>query len=112
MAGTVKKNFDKSDETMTQIEKVKYDIVEAGSLKLNRATAEPGWKWSLHIGPHAKTERCQMDHIIYMLSGKLVIQDEDGQETSFTAGDVGHIPPGHDAWVGGSDNAVWIDIPH
>lgn len=112
MSNVAKKSFDTPDNTMDQVEKMKMDVVEVGNLKLPRATAEPGWKWSVHIKPVAKTDSCQMDHIIYMISGNLAILDDDGQETDYAAGDVGHIPPGHDGWTIGSKNAVWIDIPH
>jgi quercetin dioxygenase-like cupin family protein len=112
MGNVVKKSFDTPDNTMDQVEKVKYDVVEVGGLKLSRATAEPGWKWSVHIKPVAKTDSCQMDHVIYVVSGSLAIVDDEGQETDYVAGDVGHIPPGHDGWTIGNENAVWIDIPH
>jgi hypothetical protein len=34
----------------------------------------------------------------------------DGTEEEFGPGDVGVIPPGHDAWVVGDEPAVVIDI--
>ncbi len=112
MSDVVKKSFGTPDKTMDQVEKMKMDIVKVGGLELPRATAEPGWKWSVHIKPIAKTDICQIEHIIYMVSGSLAILDNKGQETDFVAGEVGHIPPGHDGWTIGNENAVWIDIPH
>jgi hypothetical protein len=35
---------------------------------------------------------------------------DDGTEMEFGPGDVGNIPPGHDAWVVGNEPAVMIDI--
>jgi uncharacterized cupin superfamily protein len=35
---------------------------------------------------------------------------DDGTEVEYGPGDVGVIPPGHDAWVVGNDPVVVIDI--
>jgi hypothetical protein len=35
---------------------------------------------------------------------------DDGSEAVFGPGDVSHLPPGHDAWVVGSEPVVVIDI--
>jgi hypothetical protein len=46
------KSFENPDETR-HFEKRKFEIVQIGGLTLGRATYEPGWKWSLHVGPLA-----------------------------------------------------------
>jgi hypothetical protein len=33
-----------------------------------------------------------------------------GIEDEFGPGDVGHVPPGHDAWVVGDEPVVYLDI--
>jgi mannose-6-phosphate isomerase-like protein (cupin superfamily) len=35
---------------------------------------------------------------------------EDGSQVEFGPGDVGLIPPGHDAWVVGKEPVVAVDI--
>jgi len=35
---------------------------------------------------------------------------DDGTTADFGPGDISNIPPGHDAWVVGSDPVVIIDI--
>ena len=112
MADISKKTFDAPDSTMDQVEKIKLDIVDAGGIKLVRVTAEPGWKWSVHSKPVQKTDSCQIDHVLYMLSGSVAALDSNGQQTDFNAGDVGHIPPGHDGWTIGDQPAIWLEIPH
>jgi hypothetical protein len=37
---------------------------------------------------------------------------DDGQELDFAAGDIAHIPPGHDGWGVGDEPTVWLEIPH
>ena len=44
------KRFETPDETRTLV-KGKFEIVRLGGMTLGRATYEPGWKWSEHVGP-------------------------------------------------------------
>jgi mannose-6-phosphate isomerase-like protein (cupin superfamily) len=46
----------------------------------------------------------------YFVSGRLKIVMDDGTQNEFGPGDVGAIPPGHDAWVVGNEPVVAIDI--
>lgn len=75
-----------------------------------RGTFEPGWRWSTSIKPIAQTDLCQVDHFLYLVSGVLHVQMADGTERDIVAGDVAHIPPGHDAWVVGDETAVQVDL--
>ena len=36
---------------------------------------------------------------------------DDGSEAEFGPGDVGSIPPGHDAWIVGNEPFICIDFP-
>ena len=45
------------------------------------------------------TESCQVQHVGYVVSGKLHVRHEDGTEDDSATGDVYRIAPGHDAWV-------------
>ena len=110
MAGMTKKSLNKPDETrpfeksMGQLELVTMDGGAVG-----RATFEPGWKWSEHVKPIAKTDSCQAAHMGYFVSGRMKIVMDDGQEMEFGPGDVMVCPPGHDAWTVGNEAAVVID---
>ena len=46
----------------------------------------------------------------YQVSGRLRVVMEDGSEAEFGPGEVGLIPPGHDAWVVGNEPVVMVDI--
>jgi hypothetical protein len=35
---------------------------------------------------------------------------DDGSEDEFGPGDIGYLPPGHDAWVVGDEPVVVIDV--
>ncbi|MBV9492036.1 MAG: cupin domain-containing protein [Verrucomicrobia bacterium] len=109
MATIVKKNFEVPEETRP-IDKGKVEVVDLGSTKAMRVTFEPGWRWSECIKPLAGTESCQVGHLVYVLSGRMVIRMDDGSQTELGPGDVGVIPPGHDAWVTGDEPCVSIDF--
>src|SRR6266550_8710909 len=100
MAGIAKKSFDSPDETRTP-DKTRLDVVDLGTAKAARMTAQPGWRWSECIKPVAKTDSCQSRHVGTVVSGQLGIKHNDGTEIEIGPGDAYVIEPGHDAWVVG-----------
>jgi quercetin dioxygenase-like cupin family protein len=108
MAGLVHKSTDRPDEVRT-VEKGTIALVDLGKGLVGRATFEPGWQWSKHVKPVAGTETCQAAHMGYVVSGRMRVVMEDGEETEFGPGDFMVAPPGHDAWVVGDEPCVAID---
>lgn len=104
-----KKSLNAPDEIRT-FPKGKLELVTVAGVTFGRATFEPGWKWSECVKPIAGTDSCQAPHTAYQVSGRLRVRMDDGTEKEFGPGDVCSIPPGHDAWVVGSEPAVTIDI--
>jgi hypothetical protein len=102
------KNISKPDE-VREFEKGKVELVNIEGGAVGRATFEPGWKWSEHVKPIAKTEWCEANHVGYTISGRAVVKMKDGTELKMGPGDVMHIPGGHDAWVVGDEPWVSID---
>ncbi len=88
----------------------KVDLITLGDVTFGRATLQPGWKWSTCVKPIVQTRSCEAPHLQYHVSGTLHVLMDDGTEMEFVAGDVGLIPPGHDAWVVGDEPVVVIDI--
>jgi uncharacterized RmlC-like cupin family protein len=109
MQQLLQKNFARPDETRT-FEKGKMEIVTVGDKTFGRGVFEPGWKWSTCVKPQAQTELCECSHLVYGVSGRMRVRMADGSETELGPGDVAWIPPGHDAWVVGSEPAVAIDV--
>ena len=72
-----------------------------------KQTYEPGWQWSKHQKSIAKTNSCQVHHFGVLISGKLGVKADDGQEIELGPGDVTDIPPGHDGWVIGKEPATF-----
>jgi len=112
MSNMTKKNFDQPDDIMKPAEKIQMATVMFSNVKVQRFTGQPGWQWSKDLKSVFKTESCPIDHVLYVVSGGLHVKMDDGQELDFAAGDVAHIPPGHDGWGVGDEPTVWLEIPH
>ena len=99
-----------SPEEVRSFEKGKIDLIKIGGATVGRAVFEPGWKWSKHVKPIAKTEWCEAPHFQYHISGILHVVMNDGTEKDLKAGDVSLLPSGHDAWVVGDEPVVVVDF--
>jgi uncharacterized cupin superfamily protein len=111
-AATIQKKSLNQPEQTQRIGRLKVETVSIGSIEFQRFTAEPGWQWSKDIKPVVKTETCQVDHLLYFISGRIHVKMAHGNEVDFNAGDTGRIPPGHDGWVVGDAPAVWLEMSH
>lgn len=96
------KSHDNPDEKRRP-DKTEVDLVSVDAYTIGRFTFEPGWRWSECIKPVAKTDSCQLSHVGYCVSGQLAVQTTDGGQINIASGDSYSIPPGHDAWVEGSE---------
>jgi quercetin dioxygenase-like cupin family protein len=108
MAKAENKNVGKPDETR-KFELGHIDLINIGGGSVGKATFEPGWRWSRHVKPIAKTEWCEAPHFMYQISGRMHVKMADGQEFEMGPGDVAVMPSGHDAWVVGDEPVVAID---
>ena len=106
MLEVVLKRFDNPDETRL-FDKGKFEIVRIGNMTLGRATYEPGWKWSEHVGPIAGTEFCEVEHVGMVISGKATAAMKGGTVYELVPGTIFHVPPeAHDSWVLGDEPYV------
>jgi len=95
------KHFEAPDETRV-FEKGRFEIVRLGSLTLGRASYEPGWRWSVHVGPGAGASRCDVEHVGMVLSGVATVAFDDGRVIELREGSLFHVPAvPHDSWVVG-----------
>lgn len=109
MSKLLKKDFKIPDETRS-IAKGKVEVLKLEDYQVIRNTFEPGWRWSESVKPIAKTESCQVPHVLSLVSGRLAVRMDDGSLAEFGPGDVGVIPAGHDAWVVGDVACVNLDF--
>ena len=97
--------FDSPDE-VREFENGRFELVRVGEMTIGRATYEPGWKWSQHVGPSAGTSSCEVEHVGMVVSGRAAVRMDDGTERVMGPGDLFHVPPGHDSWVVGDEPYV------
>jgi len=83
-----------------------FELIEIGDLTIGRASYEPGWRWSEHVGPITGASSCKVEHAGVVLSGRAAVKMDDGNEFEMAAGDLFTVPAGHDSWVIGDEPYV------
>lgn len=110
MSGMIHRSLDNPEETRPfEDGKGRLDLVDVANGGVGRAVFEPGWQWSKHVKPIAQTESCRAAHAGYVLSGRMKIVMDDGEEMEISPGEYMSVPPGHDAWVVGDEACVIVD---
>jgi quercetin dioxygenase-like cupin family protein len=102
-------SFDEPDETRS-FEKGRFELYRVGPMTLGRATYEPGWKWSEHVGAASGQDSCQVEHVGLVLGGRAAVKMDDGEERVMSEGEFFYVPPGHDSWVVGDEPYVSLHI--
>ena len=106
MLEVILKRFDKPDEVRT-FELGRFELVSLGGMTIGRATYQPGWRWSTHVGAALGVAHCTTEHVGLVLSGHATAAMTDGTIHDLTAGTVFYIPSEpHDSWVVGNEPYV------
>lgn len=100
------RRFDSPAEVREMI-KGRFEIVDIEGMTVGRASYEPGWKWSKHVGRALGQSRCTVEHVGLVVSGTATAAFDDGRIEVLKAGQRFYIPPEpHDSWVVGQDPYV------
>jgi hypothetical protein len=100
------KRFEAPDEVREML-CGRFEIVRLAGVTIGRATYQPGWRWSVHVGPTVGAERCTVEHVGMVLAGAATAAFEDGTIVELRAGNLFHIPAApHDSWVLGDQPYV------
>ena len=91
----------RSPDDIIQLPGLEERSVQIGEQTIGRATVQPGWRWSVDVKPVVGTPSCSVRHVGLVLSGRLHVVTDQGQEMEVGPDDVMDIPAGHDAWVVG-----------
>jgi quercetin dioxygenase-like cupin family protein len=103
--------LNRSHPTETRsFDKGRFEVYEVGPMTLGRATYEPGWRWSEHVGRATGESLCQVEHVGLVVSGAAAVKMADGREEVMREGDFFYVPPGHDSWVVGDEPYVSLHI--
>jgi hypothetical protein len=99
------RRFDSPDEIREMV-KGRFELVRIGGLTIGRATYQPGWKWSEHVGPTVGADRCSVEHVGLVLAGVATVALAD-RVLEMRPGDLFYVPPEpHDSWVVGDEPYV------
>ena len=102
----ITKRFENSDE-LREFPKGRFELVNIGGMTIGRATYEPGWRWSVDVGPGIGLKLCGVEHLGLVLEGTATVAFEDGRVWELTPGTLFHVPPEpHDSWVIGNERYV------
>src|SRR5438445_7275601 len=85
------KRFEHPDE-VRNFEKGKFELVHLGSMTVARASYEPEWKWSLHVGKSTGARSCMVEHVGLVLSGRATAAMDDTLRRDTTVGSSGMSP--------------------
>lgn len=100
--GVILRRFEAPDE-VREMTLGRFEIIRLAGQTIGRATYQPGWKWSEHVGPGVGAARCSVEHLGLVLSGVATAAFED-RVVELKAGDLFYIPPDpHDSWVVGDE---------
>jgi quercetin dioxygenase-like cupin family protein len=102
-------NLDAPTETRT-FEHGRFELYSVGPTTIGRATYEPGWKWSQHVGAPAGASSCMVEHVGLVISGRAAVKMDDGEERVMEPGDLFYVPPGHDSWVVGDEPYISLHV--
>lgn len=87
---------------------VSYQVRLAQTV-ISRHVLQPGWSWEEHAQPMVGTSSCELYHRGVVLSGRMGIRTDEGEELIIGPDQVFDLPPGHVTWVEGDDVLVMVD---
>jgi len=106
MIDVILRRFETPDEVRT-FPRGRFELVSLGGMTIGRATYQPGWRWSVDVGPAAGATRCTVEHVGLVLTGHAAAEMADGTVHHLVPGTLFHIPPDpHDSWVVGDEPYV------
>ena len=107
MSGAARK-FETPDE-LVEFPGIVEQIVDIGDLTVARIVQQPGWRWSSDMRSVVEGEWCEAHHVGVQLHGRQGFAFRNGTTLEVGPGEVYDIPPGHDGYTLGDDEAVMIE---
>jgi class 3 adenylate cyclase len=74
-----------------------------------RHVLQPGWSWEEHAQPLVGTASCELYHRGVVLSGRMGVRTDEGEQLVIGPNEVFDLPPGHVTWVEGDEELVMVD---
>jgi class 3 adenylate cyclase len=76
---------------------------------ISRHVLQPGWSWEEHARPLVGTASCELYHRGVVLSGRMGVRTDAGEQLVIGPNQVFDLPPGHVTWVEGDEELVMVD---
>jgi class 3 adenylate cyclase len=76
---------------------------------ISRHVLQPGWSWEEHAQPLVGTASCELYHRGVVLSGRMGVRTDEGEQLVIGPNQVFDLPPGHVTWVEGDEELVMVD---
>ena len=104
------RTFDVADE-VREFPRGRFEVVRIGGVPVGRATYQPGWKWSEHVGPSLGLRRCTVPHVGIVLQGVATVAFDDGRIIELRPGVLFQVSgEPHDSWVVGNEPYVSLHL--
>jgi quercetin dioxygenase-like cupin family protein len=87
-----------------------FALATLGGVTVGRASYDPGWIWSEHVGAATGEDFCEVEHVGLVISGSAAVKMRDGTRYELTPGDLFFVAPGHDSWVIGDEPYVSLHL--
>ena len=85
-----------------------YQVRLAGTV-VSHHFLQSGWSWEEHAQPEVGTSSCELYHRGVVLSGRMGVRTDEGEEVVIGPNQVFDLPPGHVTWVEGDEELVMLD---
>jgi class 3 adenylate cyclase len=108
MSELIVKRLAEPDETI-RAKGVESRLVDLGGAKIAYDVHQPDWRWSTHVKPLVGTNSCEVRHVGYVVTGRMGVRLDSGEEVIIGPGEAFAIPPGHDGWVEGDEPLETLD---
>ena len=109
MSVACSKSFDRPDETRS-FPDGEAAVVDLGDVKLGMGRLHPGWSFERSMKPLVGGDSCQLRHVGFAFSGRLVVTMNDGSDMTIGPGEAYIIPAGHQAAVDGEEDFVALEF--
>ena len=85
-----------------------YQVRLAGTV-VSHHVLQPGWSWEAHARSRVGTASCELYHRGVVISGRMGVRTDEGEEVVIGPNQVFDLPPGHLTWVEGDEELVMVD---
>ena len=85
-----------------------YQVRLAGTV-VSHHFLQPGWSWEAHAQPEVGAASCELYHRGVVLSGRMGVRTDEGEEVVIGPNQIFDLPPGHVTWVEGDEELVMLD---